>query len=348
MRHYLFGRKAGLLILVMSGLTLLCLRLLLQPYSAHASLRSPSRPNILGSGVNGVQVFVEPAAGEQVILNALNQAHSSIDVELYLLTDNAVISALENAATRGLHVRVMLESHPYGGGSPDQILQQLQSYGVSTEYTNPAFNLTHEKAMIIDATTAYIMTCNLAKSALGGSPRATNREYGIIDANATDVKTVSDIFNADWNRISYSLDNNNIVLSPVNARSDFTDLINSAQSSLVIEAEEMQDTPVEQAIVSAEKRGVNVQVILPSGSSSNANGIATLDQGGVQVREDPTLYMHAKMLVVDGKLAFVGSENISSYSLDQNRELGILVSDQSVLSTLQSTFQSDWSSSTAA
>ena len=48
-------------------------------------------------------------------------------------------------------------------------------------------------------------------------------------------------------------------------------------------------------------------------------------------------------MIVDGKTAFVGSENISSQSLDQNRELGIIVSDAGVLGTLQSTFQKDWS-----
>jgi phospholipase D-like protein len=37
-----------------------------------------------------------------------------------------------------------------------------------------------------------------------------------------------------------------------------------------------------------------------------------------------------------------GSENISTQSLDQNRELGIIVSDTNVLSKLQSTFQTDW------
>jgi phosphatidylserine/phosphatidylglycerophosphate/cardiolipin synthase-like enzyme len=52
--------------------------------------------------------------------------------------------------------------------------------------------------------------------------------------------------------------------------------------------------------------------------------------------------MHAKMMVEDGIKAFVGSENISTQSLDQNRELGILVSDSVVLSKLESTFQTDW------
>ena len=65
----------------------------------------------------------------------------------------------------------------------------------------------------------------------------------------------------------------------------------------------------------------------------------------MQVKEDPRLYMHAKIIVVDGRRAFVGSENISAQSLDQNRELGIIVADSSVLSTLQQTFLQDWSDS---
>ena len=319
--------------------------------AANAASHIPQAgPHTLGSGRStGVNVFVEPAAGETPILNAINNAQSSIDLEMYLLTDQNVISALEKAAENGITVRVMLEAHPYGGGSPTSTLQALSNAGAQTEVSNPAFALTHEKGMVIDDKTAYIMTSNFTRSALGGSSSTTNREYGIIDSSATDVKTVLAVFNADWARSSYpSVSDSDIVLSPVNSRSDFTALINKAKSSLLIEAEEMQDSSVEQAIVNAEARGVAVQVILPSDDSSNSSGITTLDNGGVCVREDAQYYMHAKIIVVDGTEAFVGSENISTSSLDDNREMGILLSNKTVLSTLQSTFQTDWSASQAA
>ncbi|MBV9712325.1 MAG: hypothetical protein JO011_15575 [Ktedonobacteraceae bacterium] len=297
-----------------------------------------------GAGVSGVSVFVEPAAGEQPILSAINNAKSSIYVEMYLLTDRNIISALENAAKSGLDVRVMLEPHPYGGSSPAGTLRALSNAGAQAEDSSPAFRYTHEKGMIIDGATAYIMTCNFTKSALGGSSSTKNREYGIIDSNAADVKEALDIFNADWKRSSYTPTDNNIVLSPVNSRSDFIALINSAQKSLQIEAEEMNDSSVEQAIVKAESHGVTVQVILPNGSSDTA-GISTLDSGGVSVSEDTQYYMHAKIIVADGQEAFVGSENISTTSFDKNRELGILISDASVIATLQTTFKSDLSHS---
>ena len=249
-------------------------------------------------------------------------------------------------------VQVMLEQHPYGSGSvsPTQTLDRLKAAGVKAQATNPAFALTHEKGMVIDGNTAYIMTANFTLSALGGGSYTKNREYGIIDTNAQDVQAVTTIFNADWNRRTPQIHDPNLVVSPVNSRTAFTSLINSAHKTLLIEAEEMQDSSIEQAIVNAGQHGVKVQIILPSpGSSSsgdsNSNGIRAISHPGIQIEEDPHLYMHAKIIIVDGQRAFVGSENISTASLEQNRELGILVSDQNVLGTLQQTFQQDWNAS---
>src|SRR5579864_2295218 len=136
---------------------------------------------IVGSGANGVRVFVEPAAGEQPIINAIDSAQKSVWVEMYLLSDRNVIRALEDAANRSLDVRVMLEPHPFGGSPPARTIDQLTAAGVKAQETDPAFALTHEKGMIIDGTTAYIMTSNFTRSALGGygsgSSYPSNREY---------------------------------------------------------------------------------------------------------------------------------------------------------------------------
>ena len=71
----------------------------------------------------------------------------------------------------------------------------------------------------------------------------------------------------------------------------------------MIEAEEMNDSEIEQALTNAAQHGVRVEVILPAASSSsgdsNSQGIATIKQSSVQVREDPQPYMHAKIIVVD-------------------------------------------------
>src|SRR5215472_15501290 len=48
-----------------------------------------------GSGVQGVQVFVEPDDGEQVIINAIRGAQKSIWLEIYIMSDRNVIRTLE-------------------------------------------------------------------------------------------------------------------------------------------------------------------------------------------------------------------------------------------------------------
>jgi cardiolipin synthase A/B len=296
-----------------------------------------------------VQVYVEPDDGESVITNAIHDAHKSVWLEMYLLTDTNVIHALEDDANNGIDVRVMLEPHPSGVGatSVDKTLDELQAAGVKAQDSSPAFALTHEKGMIIDSRIAYIMTSNFSRSALGGSSGTTNREYGIIDTKPQDVQAVMAIFNADWNHTTAQFTDPNLVVSPVNSRNAFVSLIGSAHHTLLIEAEEMQDSAIEAALDSAARRGVTVEVILPSSGVDNNQGIDAIKQAGIHVREDPRLYMHAKIIIVDGVTAFVGSENISSQSLDENRELGIIVSDSGVLSRIANTFQTDWSQSSS-
>lgn len=303
-------------------------------------------------GVTDAQVFVEPQAGEAPVLRAIRGAQSSVWVEVYLLTDRNVIYALEDAEQRGVDVRVLLELNPYGSGttSPQVTLQQLQAAGVKAKGSDPVFHYTHEKAIIVDSVTLLIMTANLSKSGLGGSSYADNREYGVIDTAAPDVREASAIFLADWQRQTPTLTDPNLVVSPINARQRLLAFIAGARSTLLVEDEEMYDRQTEDALIAAARRGVHVEIVLPKPSSSNSSSadVARLLQGGAHVRYISTVYMHAKMMVADGRLGFVGSENFSANSLDNNRELGILIADPNAVATLSQTFQQDWANAEAA
>ncbi len=306
----------------------------------------------VGPGVQGVRVFVEPDAGVTPLLAAIEGANKSVWVEVYLLTDSSIIHALEDTASRGVDVRVLLETHPYGVGStsPQQTLDELSAAGVKAQASDPAYYYTHEKAMIVDGATVYIMTCNLTRSGLGGSSSATNREYGVIDTNSADVQGVVNIFNADWNHSSVQVGDPNLVVSPINSRAKLGALIGGAHHTLQVEDEEMYDTASEDELIAAAKRGVPVEVILPapSSGSSGSSDVDRLLAGGVHVRYISSLYMHAKLILADGSLGFVGSENFSATSLDKNREVGLLIADSGALGTLGQTFQSDWSNSSDA
>lgn len=298
----------------------------------------------LGLGVRDVQLFVEPDAGTKPITSAIAAATHSVWVEVYLLTDAPVIAALEDATRRGVDVRVMLEQHPYGFDvvSPQRTLQTLATAGIQAKFANVAFTYTHAKMLIIDGATLFILTANLSQSGLGGSSLGRNREFGVIDTHGEDVAEASAIFQADWNRTRPVLHDTNMVVSPVNSRAKITALIALAQSSLQIEDEEMYDTSSEDALIAAAQRGVRVRLILPGATDIAAADVARLKTGGVQLVYVSAPFIHAKVIVADGRLAFVGSENFSSTSLDENREVGLLLSDTTALATITTTFERDW------
>lgn len=112
--------------------------------------------------------------------------------------------------------------------------------------------------------------------------------------------------------------------------------------------EEMADMNVVKALIDAAERGISVNIDMTY-SDQWQRAFEELTTAGVHVRTyDPKalLYIHAKMILVDGARAFVGSENFSQDSLDYNRELGIVLTDPKIIAALAATFDSDWKSAT--
>lgn len=308
-----------------------------------------SSPNNIGVGSasqGNHQLFVEPDDGVTPLVNGLNSAKTNIDMVMYLLTDRSVISALTSAQQRGVAVRVMLEQHPYGGGSGNgAVFTQLQKAGVQVKWSNPVFSLTHEKSVVLDNRVAFIMTLNSTASAF-----SKNREYGVMTFQPTEVQEVEAGFNADWNRTAFKPPlNSPLIWSNNNSRQKILAFIDGAQHTLVMQQEEMQDSEVQQHLVQAVKRGVKIRVLVAAasgGTDSNASGEQQLVAGGVMVETITSPYMHAKMYLADGNRVILCSENVSTASLNNNRELGIEVSDADIVSRVAQTFEKDWTKGT--
>ena len=52
-------------------------------------------------------------------------------------------------------------------------------------------------------------------------------------------------------------------------------------------------------------------------------------------------YVHAKAILCDGVAMYTGSENFSAGSLDSNREMGLIVTDRSIIQQVEATFAGD-------
>jgi phosphatidylserine/phosphatidylglycerophosphate/cardiolipin synthase-like enzyme len=94
-------------------------------------------------------------------------------------------------------------------------------------------------------------------------------------------------------------------------------------------------------LIDAKKRGVKVEVILEvkegrdRTTERNRNTGKILSNGGVEVVYDPLFKTtHAKLMVVDGQLALVGSTNWTYYALTNNNEVSVLIRSKEVAKAL--------------
>jgi len=282
---------------------------------------------------SAVTIIVEPSDRAAALVAAIQGARTSVHMTMYLLSSNTVMNALVARKNAGVDVKVLLnQSFPPNGGTNAQSFQQLSNAGVNVKWAPGAFTFTHEKTVIIDGTTAWIMTMNATIT----SP-TDNREYLAVDTDPADVAEAEAIFAGDWGNMATSA--KRLVAATDNAYSKIVQFIASASTSIDMEAEELGDPGVTAALANAADRGVVVRIVVANGtpSTSQSTAIATLKQHGVKLVTVSTPYIHAKSIVVDGKSAFVGSENFSTGSLKYNRELGVLFNApaevQKVLST---------------
>jgi phosphatidylserine/phosphatidylglycerophosphate/cardiolipin synthase-like enzyme len=317
------------------------LLLLLLVYGSYFFTHVPTPVNhtqILGADTN-LTLFTQPESGQAPIVTALDNAQKEVLMEMYLLSDKQIIASLENAASRGVKVVVMLEEHPFGGGNLNtKTASELKSHGVQVGWSSPDYALTHQKSIIIDQTYVFILNQNLTVAA-----SSKNREYNIIDTNLEDVQEVRNIFIADWQRKTYIPKRAHLLVSPINSRDTIANLATTSVQTIDIEAEVITDPKIVTLLTELAKTR-HIRLITPTLSqiSSNEDSLRELKNIGVNVRVLSSPYMHAKLIITDSKKAYIGSVNLTTQSMDENRELGIILTDQTIIQTLLKTYEADW------
>lgn len=291
-------------------------------------------------------LFIEPQAGKAPVLDAMHEAKTSLRIVMYQITDPAFIQAMKDAVSRGVDVRLILEMNPYGGSSGNvDVGADLQSAGVKLKWDPRTINYLHQKTIVVDDRYALITTGNMTSSAY-----SANREYGLIVRNQAMVQEIASVFQADWDRTRPEISHPNLAWAPLNARQFLLAMIDSAQASIDMEQQNMQDDEVLDHLGQAVRRGVHVRLIssphYPLETDTDEPGRERLRLAGGQVRylQDP--YVHAKVFVIDDQQGFVGSENLTTNSLDFNRELGVLFDDDDAVAQMRDQFAADWAAGT--
>ncbi|MGU3651344.1 phospholipase D-like domain-containing protein [Mycolicibacterium sp. A43C] len=291
-------------------------------------------------------LIILPDDSAQPVLDAIHGATRSVRIKMFAFTHDALLQAVVAAHRRGVHVKVMLNPERRDGETDnDAAREALERFEIEVRASNPAFDLTHEKSMVIDDEHAFVESLNWTHENF-----THTRDYAVVTPSAYEVAEIIDCFEADWAREDFDPgDGAHLIWCPANGRHRIADFIDSAQHTLFLQNERYQDPVIIERLVRAKRRGVKVQVMaraahhLKDGKLvEGVSGMRILDDVGIKIHRLKHMKLHAKMILADHERAVVGSINFSPGSFDHRRELAIEVTDHQITSRLSEVAHHDW------
>ena len=277
-------------------------------------------------------LIVLPDDSAQPLLDAIHAAKSSLRIKMFVFSDPSLLDAVIAAHKRGVSVRIMLNPERRDGEKENtEIRSKLISAGIEVLDTNPSFDVTHEKSMVVDDATAYIESLNWETRNL-----TETRDYAVVTTHKHEVDEVLRGFDADWTR----------------AEQRMCEFIDKAKHSLWLQNERYQDPVVIEHLVRAHARGVKIHVMARPPHKlkkqklvEGVKKISILSDLGVPVHKLRHLKLHAKLMLADDARAIIGSINLAPGSFDSRRELAIEVDDEHIIKRLHKTVHQDWDNS---
>lgn len=299
-----------------------------------------------------------PEQDHKPLIEAFNQARSSIYVGIFGISDPKISDALSAAQKRGVNVVVICDKYCTSNPKRAEIYNKLKADGVEIYTATTGFSISHWKMFVIDEKKAFISTMNFIVKT------DQMRDMGIFLTNSSIIKEIVTVFKSDVENaknqtaLTPQLTNPNLVWSPNNSEDKLVTLIRSARKTIDIWIENMGNRNIHTALKDVAERGVKVRVLtsecgmgMPlAGAFENLKDLAA---GGINVHVMPypatsaVPYIHAKTITVDQAVVFMGSENFSNNSLLKSRELGLIFRDRAIEDRMSALYEKDWAGSIA-
>jgi phosphatidylserine/phosphatidylglycerophosphate/cardiolipin synthase-like enzyme len=276
-----------------------------------------------------VSLIVEPEDGIGPVVSAVTGAKKSIDIGIFRLDRGDVARALRAAAERGVAVQALIAHTNRGGDRRLRKLEQdLLEKGASVRRTDDDLRRYHDKIMIVDRATLYVLGFNYTAADVNKS-----RSFGIVTRKRELVREALKLFEADSLRQPYTAGPKAFIVSPVNARERLAALLQGARRQLLIYDPKLTDSRMIRILKERMQAGVEVRILGHLGKRG----------AGLRAEKLPGRRLHVRAIIRDGQHAFVGSQGLRKLELEQRREVGVIVDDQDVVARMMATFEDDWS-----
>ena len=329
---------------------------------------------------NDVEIFTDGKSKFDALIADMEKATDHIHLVYYIVRNDhlgqRVADTLKKKAREGVQVRFLYDdlgsrrlSHRY--------IRNLRSAGVEVESFFPSFipkvnfkinYRNHRKLAIIDGEIGYIGGFNIGDEYLGVSNRFGYWRDTHLRVIGDSVRNMQTRFILDWNQASShdilyedryyeSTPKGNVGMQIVSSGPDSEwEQIKNGYIKMIMEAEEyvyiqtpyfIPDDSLADALRIAVLSGVDVRIMIPSKPDHPFVYWATYSYIGELLKAGATVYiyqrgfLHAKMIVVDGKIASVGTANIDVRSFRLNFEVNAFLYSEKIAQQLVNEFHKD-------
>ncbi|MDC3416835.1 cardiolipin synthase [Aquibacillus salsiterrae] len=329
---------------------------------------------------NTVELFTDGEKKFHALLHDIGQAKDHIHLLYYIIRNdqlgNLVADTLIKKAKEGVKVRVLYDD--MGSRTLSRrFIQRLRASGAEIEAFFPPLipkvNLkinhrNHRKLAIIDGKIGYIGGFNIGDEYLGFNKRFGYWRDSHLKIVGGAVKHMQTRFILDWNQASrhdihyderyYASEpagDMGIQIVSSGPDSDW-EQIKNGYMKMIMEAKEyvyiqtpyfIPDDSLADALKIAVLSGVDVRIMIPNKPDHPFVYWATLSYIGELLKAGATIYiyqngfLHAKSIVVDGKIASVGTANIDVRSFRLNFEVNAFLYDEELAARLVKAYEKD-------
>ncbi len=294
---------------------------------------------------------------------------------------NHLRTLLEQKAAEGVEVRVLYDSWGSMGVKPSFYANLRELGGYATPFLMTRSNIfdfrinyrDHRKIVVIDGQTAYIGGFNIGDQYLGRSPKfgpwrdthlrvvgggvyGMERQF-IGDWNASVQKKTSIIKHYHPYFPPIKVKNGNTALQTVSSgpegelekiKMGYLRLINVATDHIWIQTPYLiPDDSILDALQVAAHAGIDVRIMIPYKPDHPFVYRATQYYARALANQGVTIYtyqkgfLHAKTMMVDGRIASVGSANLDFRSFKLNFEINAFMYDSQLTDQLEEIYVND-------
>jgi cardiolipin synthase len=332
--------------------------------------------NVYDVLVNGDQVY-------RSMIEAIDQARHRVSFETYVYEKGQVADwftgALERAASRGVDVRVIVDSV---GASKmeDGHVERLRKAGCHVVDFNPShwYSLeelnyrTHRKILVVDGEVGFTGGIGVADYWIGDAENPAHWRDTHVRMRGPIVRLLEAAFYENFIEGELTVTPALSEATPVEGADDRSMLVRSAPSGGATDLKRLYLLSIAMARRSVEitspyfltdessmwtfkdaiQRGVKIRILVESDITdqkvvkyASREAYESLLELGIEIYEYKPTMMHAKTVVVDGVLSIFGSANFDNRSLELNDELNIAVFNRDLAGRFLKDFENDLRSS---